>query len=300
MLTSWYKYPSIQWNRSQADMSLTFIRISTLVMPLCMTFFLSPSYKSNDILWRWALMSWAVALGVCIIPLRGIRWFLGAACGCCCRDNSRVAPTDSKEDYYQAQYLWPTDQKYHKSHGLYKFLPEKVNPEFLEQGVASTTKAEDVKGSYGASTAAALATASKGPTPSSTGPPGGTSTVTPPVVASTTPAPKGGDEPKPMGAPTGGKGHGKSHKSGGPCWEKEHKGNWHAFHDCCQDNIERGYQQWEKKGKKSGEDARITVAITPGDKPVLVSIDFEKKTSMSVKKKGHNSARTQIRRREGP
>jgi hypothetical protein len=61
--------------------------------------------------------------------------------------------SEEDDDYYSAQYMWSKEMKYHKDHFLYAKLPEKLNPEFLNQGTSYVTKIDDVKGSYGDATA---------------------------------------------------------------------------------------------------------------------------------------------------
>lgn len=306
MITSWYKTPSIQWGKDQADMSLTFLRFTTLLMPLCMWFFLDPSYKENKTLIWWMICSYAPAVGICILPLSTIRWILCAPCRG--RGSARIASSDSREDYYKAQYLWPREQKYHKSHGLYKFLGEAKNPEFFDPNVSATTKADDITGSYGASTAAVLAAGSTakptagvpGVTPTMVTPaPTTTPTVTPTVVAPTVV----GSVTTGVVSASGGKDSTKesdkhtSAKTGGALWERQCKHGFQPFEAMCQEHIENQYQKWQAKGK-SGEDARISVRID--DKGTKVSMDFEKMTSMLMKRKGGHGHAQKIQRTPAP
>jgi hypothetical protein len=297
-----------------------------------MWFFLEPSWQDSDDIITYVILSYAPAVGICVLPLSTIRWIFCAPCRG--RGSARIASTDSKEDYYQAQYLWPRNQKYHKSHGLYAGIPESKNPEFLDPNVVSTTKADDVVGSYGASTAAKpttpvgattttisvtpAVTPTIAPTDPSTVTPAVTPTIAPtdaptvtpavtPTIAPTdtpivTPAvtpmimPTGGGDTDGKGSGKGsGKHSGKGKDSGGAVWERQCKHGFQPFEDMCQDHIEKQYQKWKGKGSKSGDDARINVKID--DRGTRVSLDFEKMTSMLIKKKGAHGHVQKIQRR---
>lgn len=142
----------------QAAISLVFIKFTTLLMPLCMWFFISPSYKDKNVTLYWMAFSYVPAAAICILPLGTIRYI---CCAPCRGRNRRQVASDDKEDYYTAQYMWTKEQKYHKSQRLYKSLPESKNSEMLDPLKSRCTKADDVKASYGVEVASTT-----GPEPS--------------------------------------------------------------------------------------------------------------------------------------
>merc|ERR1712216_723620 len=99
------------------------------------------------------LLSLIVAAIMLFVPSALLRTLLGLRC--LMRRQSYTMTDDGGEDYYQAQYLWSKDMKYHKDHFLYKCLSEALNPEFLSPGTDVTLKIDDLKGSYGDATARA-------------------------------------------------------------------------------------------------------------------------------------------------
>lgn len=239
---------------------------------------------------------------------------------------------DAQEDYYQAQFLWPANMKYHKSHGLYSRLPEKVNPEVLDPNVSSTTKADDVKQSYGASAGAAAQKASSssslpevklkdGTVVGADGADPAAGDTTAPAPAPTTIGAPTDDAPgaaasvepvEPVGAGATGdtdpastakkdawadapeKPAPKPVGGGGPIWELNVSSGWTRFRDDCHDHIEKQYQKFlAKRG-----DGRIKVKTMNDWK----SLDFNKMSLMSLaKKKGGGSQPVlKVRRMEGP
>jgi len=301
MLTQWYKHPAIPQGMNQAAMSLYFLRFTTLLMPLTMWFFISPSYKNNDQIIKWMALSYVPAVFLCVMPLKTIRKILFAPCR---GRNRKDRVTDTEmEDYYAAQYLWPTAMKYHMSHNLYKGLPKALNPEMLDPAVSAATQAADVKSSYGASAKIAATKADAGAA-STTGTGPATTGVTPTVIGGPSGDPPGGGPAAVVtvvsGDPSGGAGvaAAASSSSSGPVWEMELKDNrWSNFDDDCLDHLEKKFQQF----KASGKGARITIKT----KGMALSVDFEKMSQMKKEsgkgrgKGGHNKVH-KIRRSEPP
>merc|ERR1719310_1578256 len=109
LLLRFFKRPAIPADKDQAQMSLYFLRFSTLFMPLCMWFFISPSYKTPRAIYYWMGISYLPACALCLLPLDALRKVLCAPCRG--RARARVADDDT-EDYYTAQYMWPKEMKY--------------------------------------------------------------------------------------------------------------------------------------------------------------------------------------------
>jgi len=218
----------------------------------------------------------------------------------------------AEQDYYEAQYMWATEMKYHKDHFMLKPLPESVNPEYLKPGQETSTGVEVVKASYGVATAQVVAEAGtteedvrmKGgrvmktsvredggktpgayePKPTVYGAAGvSPEEVAPDFVEGPPPAPSVSPPSAPLlAAPA-------SSSAGGPAtWEFEAGHGWKRFDDDCHDFIEKQYQKYQAgKGKEQVE------VKTGGDKKI--SLNFKKMTQKLV---GSATIRN-VRRREG-
>jgi hypothetical protein len=307
MLLRWYQRPPVTQGKAQAEMSLQFLRFATLLMPVAMWFFLTPSFKSSGTVVKWMLFSYAPAVGTCILPLSAMRWIFFAPCRGRGLQKICDEPADTREDYYQAQFMWPKNQKYHKTHSLYAGLPESINPEMLSEKVSAATKAGDVQKSYGASAAAAATAASseaegvKLADGTTVGADSGTASEPAAAPAST---------PTVAGAPTAGADDGgptlvkpvaetPPSAVAGATWELEISGGrWSKFYDDCHDYIEKKYQEYKANGGK----ARITVRIRGSS---TGSLDFERMTIIMQSKKkakgdGKGGKVQRVRRSEGP
>jgi hypothetical protein len=150
LLVRWYKRPTRPYNARLAAWSLKFIRlICPLFFSVSFFFFISPIYASKGDVFFPFLLSLAVAAGMIILPTTILRTILCLRCFLM----QKGIDVGDDDDYYNAQYMWSKEMKYHKDHFLYAKLPEKLNPEFLNQGTTYVTKIDDVKGSYGDATA---------------------------------------------------------------------------------------------------------------------------------------------------
>ncbi|CAE8628992.1 unnamed protein product [Polarella glacialis] len=190
----------------------------------------------------------------------------------------------TQQDYYQAQYMWPKELKYHKSHFVYALLPEEQNPENLEPGSAAEVQAALAHyGVFLADVAAVKGGSQRWRRRSYHGPrdAAGTGTVMPyaqpkaldglqtavgisgKVRAPAAVVPSCQLLPTTIGA--GSKtGHAVS-------WEFENATGFEAFDAGCQKEVERHFQEWQ-----SGGPARVKVSA----RVVVISVDFKKMTSL--------------------
>jgi len=144
LVANWAMRPQYPVGPTQAKEALLFMRASSLLMPISMWIFLHPCYKKTDGIVTYMALSYVPAFFLCIVPLSLLRRFFCAPCRNRYK-NRKVADEDHQEDYYAAQHMWPKDMKYHKSHFLYKCLPESKNPENFTPGTSAAMKAEDLK-----------------------------------------------------------------------------------------------------------------------------------------------------------
>jgi len=157
--------PTIPLNSLQAMQSLAFMRYLVLLgLPSCTLLFLSPSWKNKDDILAWFIISLVPALSFCVVPLSVARTLLLLRC-LLSRRRVQVSE-DDKDDYYKAQHMWPREFKYHKSHFLYKGLPDSKNPEFLKPGVRSIVNVDEVKGGYSTAASSEADSAAQGKTQS--------------------------------------------------------------------------------------------------------------------------------------
>lgn len=94
-----------------------------------------------------------VAATMIVVPSSILRTLLGLRCLMRKTGVRKSLKEDGgNEDYYNAQYTWSKEMKYHKDHFLYRFLSEAVNPEMLSPEADGDLKLSDLKDSYGAAT----------------------------------------------------------------------------------------------------------------------------------------------------
>lgn len=325
LLLRWAPAPANPQSGDQARHCLLFLRVAALLYPAAAWMFLFPSWKENHICLFWMGLSYIPTVVVCILPLAFLRRVL---CWPCRRHRSRrVACDDHHEDYYAVQHLWPKEMKYHKTHEVYKCLPEAKNPEILIPGQMLGLKADEVKRSYGTAVGAPAAAGGDpakdgGGAPAAYGAaPAGAAGASPAVYGAAAPAPAPGAAVYGAGAPTAapdapaatptvpatpgtvtvtvappmapaapaGAAVAAAHDADRKAvWEFEGRAGFSRYDHDCHDFIERKYQEF-----RSGGANRVRVKT----KDVWLSIDFEKMTQM-VEGKDRSKLR-EIRRREG-
>lgn len=115
----------------------------TFGLPLSIVLFLSPSTQPSGRGALYLFMSFglAVAAVTAVLPHAIQRMLL---CSCICLKGEKFDEEQSAAslDYYEAQMVWPATLKYHKTHPLYKGLPEKFNPENLSPGAQMMSGAD--------------------------------------------------------------------------------------------------------------------------------------------------------------
>jgi hypothetical protein len=298
LLLRWYKRPARPYNARLAQFSLRMVKfLAPTGFTLAFWFFLTPTWKDKGLTLFPFLISLAVSAAMTFIPSSILRTLLGLRC-LMASQGFVVDDDSSTADYYDCQYLWSKDMKYHKDHFLYKRLPESKNPEFLTPGTETAVDVSDVKSSYGAATAEAADKAgaeggselalkgggkigvadgpvSYGVTPTTYGaaPPEPVPTS---VVPAEPTAPAPADElpaPEPAPVPHAPEPHAPA--SSKPVWEYETNHGHAPFDNDCQDFIEKKYQDFLRSGGKGkGKGAQITVRSQGKE----ISVDFGKMT----------------------
>lgn len=299
LLLNWQQRPLKPASADMANMSVRFIKYTCPVgLSVAFFCFLTPSYYDKNLVLSSFLLSLAVgSIFSFLFPLSvWVRCWLSLPC------NEAVAAGDYEGDYYQAQYMWSKEMKYHKDQFIYKRLPDDKNPEMLELGRLVAMKAEDAKESYGASAEAAADEAAHGTevrialksgrvstTTDSLGSAGGRTSGGSEAPATTygavTLEVDGGDAkdderpevpfmgvpvvPASVAMPAGSDGSSASRPT--VVWEYEVRDSYTAFHDDCQKYMEQRYQNFVG----SGGNARINIK-TQGKK---VSVDFDRMSS---------------------
>lgn len=164
LLLRWCRRPKRPYNAFLAQFSLRMVKLTApLGLTICFLFFLSPSWEDRQQVLQPFLLALIVSGGLIILPSRVLRTILGVRLFCGASSGYEEADDDSTSDYYNAQYLWSKEMKYHKDHFLYKCLPNSVNPEFLTKGQDTAVKLEAFKGAYGAATEKAASAAEAEP-----------------------------------------------------------------------------------------------------------------------------------------
>uniref|UniRef100_A0A7S0FV12 WWE domain-containing protein n=1 Tax=Pyrodinium bahamense TaxID=73915 RepID=A0A7S0FV12_9DINO len=290
MLLRYCRRPAAVLNASYSRRSMTHVRFAaSLGLPLAMEMFLQPSWASPEDLYQATLMSLVPGAILCLLPVRALARLLLTGGPCQSREDGG---SFAKQDYYEAQHMWPREGKYHKSHFFYARLPEDRNPELLSPlstdlsvddfrrtyGVLAPEEARDPTGALGLALGAGVAAAPEGSglhrPPLSAGGAGPFATAES-IMADT---PAEGDiaaegSPAPPSMPV--------------VWDFEARGGFEPFDADCQDFIEMRFSQWRGGGRH-----RVRVCT----RNVTLSVDFAEMTSMLV---GSSKIRT-IRRREMP
>ncbi|CAE7336575.1 CBP3 [Symbiodinium sp. CCMP2456] len=310
LLLTWYARPSKPLSADIANFFVRFVKwVGPIFYSVSFFIFVTPSYADKSVVLSQFIICIVISTIFSIVfPLSvWMRVYLGMPC------RSEMQMLEHENDYYQAQYMWSKEMKYHKDQFIYKNLPEDKNPEMLKPGESSAINPEDMKDSYGASAEKMAEDATYGVTAKvalkggrvvATGAdPDSISTVpTSPTPAPTTygvavspePAPGPGpaaaaEEEGPSVPLVGGTLPGTAETGGGRhgrvTWEYEWKDHFSAYDGDCQSYIERKYQEFLKGGRD-----RVNVR-TQGFE---VSVDFKRMTS-----KREKSDRIQkIRRKE--
>lgn len=288
LLLGWFSRPKRPLN---ADIANFFVRFVKLVGPIGLSvsffIFLTPSFSDkNAVLSQFIISIVTSSIFSLVFPLSvWIRCWLGLPC------HGEFQVLEHEDDYYQAQYMWSKEMKYHKDQFIYKNLPEDKNPEFLKPGTSTAVSVTDMKTSYGVSAAAVAEDAAedvakvalKGGRVVPTGPVIGTigslpAGPSPAVIGTSTDRPgvtteedspsvplvvaSGGDLPH---TPEPGR------TAGRVVWEFEWKGHYSAYDGDCQDYMERKYQEFQSGSGRN----RVNVRT----KGIQISVDFQKMTS---------------------
>jgi hypothetical protein len=257
--------PSIPLSSSQARTSLMLVRLFVLIgLPLSMLVFLRPSWKEgreHDVT-MWTLFSLIASAFFLLMPLS-------------LKKKGQSDEEDAEHDYYSAQYLWPKELKYHKSHFLYKGLSEKKNPEFVKPGVKAVVGSSEIKSGYGSAVVGSDGDGEvkwEEDAADLEAPAAAVHAVT----ATAEPEPWGEEAPAAAVAPpspsasASGARH-TARRTGVVRWEFETDHGFEAFHRDCQDYIEHKYEGYTARGSKR-------VKVRTGG--IIVSVDFERMTQM--------------------
>jgi len=300
LLLRWYSRPKRPLNADIANFFVRFVKfIGPIGLSVSFFLFLTPSYAAkNAVLSQFIIAIVSSTIFSFVFPLSvWIRCWLSMPC----REDFKVQ--EHEDDYYQAQYMWSKEMKYHKDQFIYKNLPEDKNPEFLKPGESTAVSATDMKASYGVAASAvaddtatdAAKIALKGgrvvPTAGSVG---GSVGPTPVVIGSVDPVSgttTAEDDRPTVPLVSGGGSGGLPHtpepvKMGRAVWEFEWKGHYASYDDDCQEYMERKYQEYQSRGGKD----RVNVRT----KGIQISVDFKRMTS---KREGSDHIQ-KIRRKE--
>ncbi|CAJ1335038.1 unnamed protein product [Effrenium voratum] len=298
LLLTWYSRPSRPLN---ADIANFFVRFVKLVGPIGLSvsfyIFLTPSF-ANKVLSQFITSIIIASIFSLVFPLSvWIRCWLGLPC------RSEFTVQEHEDDYYQAQYMWSREMKYHKDQFIYKNLPEDdKNPEMLEPGKSTAVSVTDMKASWGVSAEKAADDAGgdsgrlalKGgrvvPTGGSMAGAGGGGPPAPVAIGATSVGAGGKvaeDSPTvPLVSELPGRPEPAPTRSSRVVWEHEWKDGFRAFDSDCQAYIEKKYQESQSGGGRS----RVNVRT----RGFQISVDFER---MSSKKDGSDYIQ-KIRRKE--
>lgn len=217
LLLRWYQKPERVSNLLMARYSTMMVKA---VGPGCLTFsfiiFLMPSWENKGLVFGEGIAAAFISIAFGMAPFKLLRKLRN--CKCSTRLGYGVpqdTPLAPGEDYYQVQYLWAKEFKYHKDHFMYKNLPESVNPEFFKPGESAALKADALKDGFAEAAGKTAASVSAG------------------------------DKPAAMRKRPGAHGAAAS-----VTWEFEvGHGGWEAFENDCQRFVERQYQKYCNGGR---------------------------------------------------
>jgi len=307
LLLSWYSRPSKPLSADIANFFVRFVKwVGPIFYSISIFIFLTPSFADKNVVLSQFIICICVSVIFSIVfPLSvWMRCYLGMPC------KSQMQMLEHQDDYYQAQYMWSKEMKYHKDQFIYKNLAEDKNPEMLEPGKVTAVSAADMKESYGTSaekmaedaTTSETKVALKGGRVVPTGTAaevevGGSADPVSPapttygVLTAEVPGPgsagraedEGPSVPLvsstlPGAAETGG-------RPARVIWEFEWKDHYSAYDDDCQSYMEKKYQEFLGGGRE-----RVNVRT----KGFEISVDF-KRMSSKREKSDHIQ---KIRRRE--
>jgi len=142
MLLRWAKRGKPQ-NAVLAMWSLRVVQyFAPLGLSIAFFIFLTPSFKHYQTVRNRAFLGVLMSLILILAPMRLLRTIFG----CCIwswtarkiRDRRKSSQKsrlhqDASNDYYQAQFMWPKEMKYHLDHFLYKGIDKSKNPEMLRE-----------------------------------------------------------------------------------------------------------------------------------------------------------------------
>lgn len=149
-----YKRSAGPMNSCMAMFSMRIIKkFAPLALAIAIFIFLTPSWKDKEIV---------ISSFISAIVIAAVNVFLPLALLGRCLQRCYSGKEAGEMDYYQAQYMWAKEMKYHKDHFLYAKMPDTVNPEYLTPGKSAAVKASDVKASYGSATQSAASVAEIG------------------------------------------------------------------------------------------------------------------------------------------
>lgn len=142
LLLRWYRRSNPR-SSVQAAWALQVVRFSApMSIAVSVFVFLTPSWAEPHNVRMFAAWCFASAFLVSALPMPLLKALLLEKCCVQCalawlygksRADSQLAE-ESNEDYYNAQYMWPKGQRYHKDHPVYKAIPATLNPEILQPG----------------------------------------------------------------------------------------------------------------------------------------------------------------------
>eukprot|EP00811_Abedinium_folium_P000328 NODE_102_length_3658_cov_7.576041.p1 GENE.NODE_102_length_3658_cov_7.576041~~NODE_102_length_3658_cov_7.576041.p1 ORF type:complete len:1075 (-),score=215.76 NODE_102_length_3658_cov_7.576041:139-3363(-) len=138
------KRPSVVQTSSEARCCMDTVRVVSMIMlPISIPVFLSPSYSEGKDVMKATVAAAVIAAFFVFVPMRILRRLLCARMCVWTKAEGRVGV--GTRDYYDAQRVWPAEQKYHKAHFLYKALDQSKNPENLEFGKTRELKRDDMR-----------------------------------------------------------------------------------------------------------------------------------------------------------
>jgi len=124
-------------------------------LPLAAFLFLRPSVADGAALVPFLLAGLLLAAATAILP-DAVQRSLLCTCVFLRHGSFKVSDAANDLDYYEAQLFWPSDMKYHKTHVLYKEMPEKINPENLSPSTGALST-KDMRENYTKATQAMAA-----------------------------------------------------------------------------------------------------------------------------------------------